>query len=435
MAAFKSVSKHNICAHLDLETSNARHYTEILTFLRRSRIFTAISTIHVHISHIYIDCKVEPPVIRGKVLGHDVVISAEHIRRVCGFQDSHDQPTLLDRYLVRGCFMRCKYEGDLGAGILNKAFMSPQFKYLAHVLVHCLGSRRGGFNGMRETIQCAFFALVLNRPFTFSEMVFLHNVTTKGDKKFMLYPRFLQQIIDVQLPGLPMINADILRLEHMNDTTLNRVLSYRGKDRKPAVRDLFGHLSRPDYVAPGGRRWIHHNSDSEVEDIIVPSGDDDDNNDDAGVGAGGAGVSSVVDVSAVDVSTVAVEDAITTGPEASGHGDEMDLDVLLDRDFLTTTTASVSTPLEMAGNTSGEDLEGLAESDDSDDAEGAGGSDSEDTPDDEFESVWVGKRVVKRKRKISEAEQEEITDPSFIPSDSYPPPHTSTPVTTVTPPD
>ncbi|KAL8209443.1 hypothetical protein R6Q57_006175 [Mikania cordata] len=70
-----------------------------------------------------IDCEVEPPVIRGKVLGHDVVISAEHIRRFCGCQDSLDQPTLLDRCFVRGFFMRCKYEGDLGAGILNKAFM------------------------------------------------------------------------------------------------------------------------------------------------------------------------------------------------------------------------------------------------------------------------------------------------------------------------
>ncbi|KAL8225986.1 hypothetical protein R6Q57_018543 [Mikania cordata] len=147
MAGYKSVPKNNICAHLDLTTVNVS---------------------------ADIDCEVEPPVIREKGLGHNVVISAEHIRRVCGFQDSPDQPTLLDRYLVQGCFMRCKYEGDLGAGILNKEFMSPQFKYLAHVLIHCLGSRRGGFDDMRETIQCAFIALVLNKPFNFSEMIFNH---------------------------------------------------------------------------------------------------------------------------------------------------------------------------------------------------------------------------------------------------------------------
>ncbi|KAL8229714.1 hypothetical protein R6Q57_014614 [Mikania cordata] len=196
MAGYKSETKNNICAHLDLTTPNARHFTEIIAFLRRSRIFAAISTVHVpYQSHQQdfwnsdIDCEVEPPVIRGKVLGHDVVISAEHIKRICGFQDSPDQPILLERYLDRGCFMRCKYVGDLEAGILNKAFMSPQFKYLAHVLIHCLGSRRGGFYDIRETIQCAFVALVLNRPFNFSEMIFTHmkeNVMLKGDKKFLM---------------------------------------------------------------------------------------------------------------------------------------------------------------------------------------------------------------------------------------------------------
>ncbi|KAL8260088.1 hypothetical protein R6Q59_028041, partial [Mikania micrantha] len=47
MAGYKSVTKNNICAHLDLDTPNAKHYAEIITFLRRSRIFTAISTMHV----------------------------------------------------------------------------------------------------------------------------------------------------------------------------------------------------------------------------------------------------------------------------------------------------------------------------------------------------------------------------------------------------
>ncbi|KAL8209397.1 hypothetical protein R6Q57_006129 [Mikania cordata] len=91
MSSYKTVTKHNICAHLELTTTNARNYTEIITFLRRSRIFTAISTVHVpYRSHQQdfwesssIDCEVEPLVIRGKVLGHDVVVSAEHLKRLC----------------------------------------------------------------------------------------------------------------------------------------------------------------------------------------------------------------------------------------------------------------------------------------------------------------------------------------------------------------
>ncbi|KAL8224144.1 hypothetical protein R6Q57_019619 [Mikania cordata] len=442
MAGYKSVIKNNICAHLDLITPNARHFTDIITFLRRSRIFAAISTIHVpYQSHQQdfwtsadIDCEVEPLVIRGKVLGHDVVVSAEHIRRICGFQDTPDQPILLDHYLVRGCFMQCKYEGDLRDGILNKAFMSPQFKYLARVLIHCLGSRRGGFDDMRETIQCAFVALVLNRPFNFSEMIFTHmkeNVMLKGYKKFLMYPRFLQQLIDAQLPDLPKINADIIRLEHMNDITLNRVMSYRGKERKPTVRTLFGHLLRPDYIAPVGRRWMHEDSNSDMEDIVIPGDEGDDDGDggegDVGGGASGVSVSSVgvsvvadVSVTTADVSMIEASMmdvgavGVSTGAEAGtsvAFDDDVDIDSLMDLDFMATTTSTDE------GGEAGD--------------EGAESSNSEDTPDDEFEDVWVGDRLIKKRKKRSEAELEEITDPSFIPEFHFsPPPRTSIPTTT-----
>ncbi|KAD6118944.1 hypothetical protein E3N88_10215 [Mikania micrantha] len=463
MAGYKSVTKNNICAHLDLDTPNAKHYTEIITFLRRSRIFTAISTVHTpYRSHQQdfwnsadIDCEAEPTFIRGKVLGHDVVISAEHIRRVCGFQDSPDQPYLLDRYLVHGCFMRCKYEGDLGDGILNKVYMSPQFKYLAHVLIHCLGSRRGGFDDMRETIQCAFVALVLNRPFNFSELVFTHmkeNVTLKGDKKFLMYPRFLQQLIDAQLPDLSKIDADIIKLEHMNDLTLNRVMSYRGKERKPASGSLFGHLSRPDYRAPAGPRWRHVDSDSDVEDIVVPddAGDDDGGDDDvegdAGVGASGgdAGIADDVMVgggaSSVSVIMMTIGTVDVT-PDAGvstflAAEEEVDIDSLMELNFLITTTSSVTASLD---TTVPHSAEGEVESEDSSEDEREAGdgddesSDSEETHDDEFEKVMEGGKMEMRKRKRSEEEIEEIADPSFIPEfDLSPPPRSSAPATIVT---
>ncbi|KAL8232351.1 hypothetical protein R6Q57_002129 [Mikania cordata] len=138
----------------------------------------------------------------------------------------------------------------------------------------------------------------------------------------------------------------------------------------------------------------------------------------------------------VGVSSVsAVGDSTGAGVSASvAEDDDVDIDSLLDLDFMATTTASVSTPLEMAGTTSAEDKEDSDESGDEDDeagGEGAGDSDSEDTPDDEFESVCLGKRLVKRKRKRSGVECEEIIDLSFIPEfDIFPPPRTSASATT-----
>ena len=113
------------------------------------------------------------------------------------------------------------------------------YKYLAHVMLHCLGPVRGGFDKMRESLQCAMVALVLNRPFNFSEMTYIYlkeNVTTKKKKKFMRIPRFLQQIFDVQQPELPKDSNDVLKVDHMKDQTLIRQLTYRNQATKPAAK-------------------------------------------------------------------------------------------------------------------------------------------------------------------------------------------------------
>ncbi|KAL8265570.1 hypothetical protein R6Q59_023700 [Mikania micrantha] len=169
MAGYKVVPKNNICANLDATTKNARHFTEIITFFRRSRIFTAISTVHVpYLSHqrdfwsssILI---VKKSLMLSEGRSEDKMwLSLLSISDGCvDFRTHQTTLLLLADILFRGCFMRCKYDGNLEVGVLNKAFLCPQFKYVCHVLIHCLGSRRGGFDDVRETLQCAFVALVL----------------------------------------------------------------------------------------------------------------------------------------------------------------------------------------------------------------------------------------------------------------------------------
>ncbi|KAI3801966.1 hypothetical protein L1987_30086 [Smallanthus sonchifolius] len=247
----------------------------------------------------------------------DVVVSAAHIRRLCQFGDHPEDPVTLDKYLVRGCFMRIKYDGNVAEGVLNKANLCPQYKYLGHVLLHCLGSRRGGFDDMRETIQSGFVALVLNIPFNFSEMVFTHlkeNIYLKGDNAYLMYPRFLQMIIDDQLPLLPRSDIDMIKLEHMTDVTLNRVQTYRGRPTKPPHKRLIGHLANPDYVAPTNRKWRHDNSDSDREDIVVPPADDQDDDDQDGQGDGG-NAPNVPSTAATTPTVVAIDSSLPTNPE------------------------------------------------------------------------------------------------------------------------
>ncbi|KAI3815404.1 hypothetical protein L1987_15071 [Smallanthus sonchifolius] len=129
----KASIKSNICAYMIPTSKNARPFVGMIEFLSRSRIAHVISHHRTpYTSHqrefqasAVIDCEVSPPVIRGKIAGQDVVVSAAHIRRLCQFGDHPEDPVTLDKYLVRGCFMRIKYDGNVAEGVLNKANLCP----------------------------------------------------------------------------------------------------------------------------------------------------------------------------------------------------------------------------------------------------------------------------------------------------------------------
>ena len=127
---------------------------------------------------------------------------------------------------------------------------------------------------MQEELQSAAVALILNRPFNFSGMIFNYmkmNLTRreKKFKKFLMYPRFLQMMIDNAGLDLEKKNDDVMVLSHMDRLTLNRVMSYRGipKELRPVTKPMFGHVRNPDYVAPDDDMWRHPESNSETENM------------------------------------------------------------------------------------------------------------------------------------------------------------------------
>ena len=275
-------AKHNICAFLDLNSTYSVNFIEMITFLRRSRIFTAItmrttpyqSIIQSFWDNAEVDCDVDPPVIRSKVKGRPAVISEDDIRNLLQFGDQPNQPFMLDDRLVRGCFQRMRYQGDINQKQYIRAKLSVQWKYLLHVLVHCLGSKKGGYDLCQEELMSAAVALTLNIPFNFSGMIFSYmksnlSRTDKNFKKFWMYPRFIQALIDIQLPDLEKLPKDIMVLEHMDRLTLNRLNIYRGisKSERPPYKGPFGHIRNENYIAPANNQWRHDDSDSGSENM------------------------------------------------------------------------------------------------------------------------------------------------------------------------
>ena len=80
-----------------------------------------------------------------------------------------------------------------------KSNFTPQRRYLVHHLLHCISSKSGGWDQFGSNIATALICLSTGRVFNFSKLFFdgmVANITSKSN--FLMYPRFLQIILDIQ---------------------------------------------------------------------------------------------------------------------------------------------------------------------------------------------------------------------------------------------
>ncbi|KAD3336811.1 hypothetical protein E3N88_32330 [Mikania micrantha] len=160
MANLAFGDKHNLCAYLDPTTKNAN------------------------------------------VLGKMIKISEADVRRVLQFGGEPKGMTLIPERCIKGCFMRIKYFGVYNEYSIKKGKLLLQYKFLAHVLLHCISMRKGTFDELRDLMRSAMVALILNKPFNFFAMIFryMSDNITKAKDKFLMSPRFVQMFIDEKFP-------------------------------------------------------------------------------------------------------------------------------------------------------------------------------------------------------------------------------------------
>ncbi|KAD2392755.1 hypothetical protein E3N88_39732 [Mikania micrantha] len=269
--------------YLDPTTKNGKEFRPMIEFLRRSRIYYAISnSCHIYRSHIQsfwesarLITLDDTYVIEANVLGQAIRVTEADIRRVLQFGGEPAGMTLIPERSIKGCFMRIRYFGVYSEYSIKKGKLPLQFKFLSHVLLHCLSMRKGTFDELRDLMRSAMVALILNKPFNFSAMIFkyLSDNITKAKDRFYMYPRFIQMLIHERLPeqNLPRVASDILKLKHMTDSSLGQLNIYQKSNDDILTKDLVGHYARANYIAPLNDAWRHVDSNSENEHL-----DDDD---------------------------------------------------------------------------------------------------------------------------------------------------------------
>ncbi|GKB93556.1 ribonuclease H-like domain-containing protein [Tanacetum coccineum] len=80
-----------------------------------------------------------------------------------------------------------------------KSFFTPQWRYLVHHLLHCISPKSGGWDQFGSNIATALVCLSTGSVYNFSKLIFDGMMANlKSMTKFLMYPRFLQMILNIQ---------------------------------------------------------------------------------------------------------------------------------------------------------------------------------------------------------------------------------------------
>ncbi|KAL8244166.1 hypothetical protein R6Q59_010424 [Mikania micrantha] len=206
MADLRFVSDHNMSAYLRDPPAKHSMFKSLVDGLILSLVNYAIME-HPDIIADYIqsfwssisehtDANGTISLIRN-IQGQPIVITEQILRECLQFGDKATDPVELDHDLVNRIMYQMGHEGVYPP--TEKKLLLPYWRYLAHVVTQCLSGRKGGYDVLNQTLSSCLVALALGVDFNFSKIIFqdMHaNIKGKRKERFLVFPRFLQIVIN-----------------------------------------------------------------------------------------------------------------------------------------------------------------------------------------------------------------------------------------------
>ncbi|GKD15113.1 hypothetical protein Tco_1199520 [Tanacetum coccineum] len=202
---------HNMVAILE-KTERNTDFHQIVDFLEASTLRYALllrSTVYVsHIRQFWSTARIETADgethIVAKIDGKQRTVSESLIRKKLRLKDEEGISTLPDNELFEN-LSRMGYNISTNQRFsFNKGQFSHQWKFLIHTIMQCISPKSTAFNEFSSNIATAIVCLATNRTYNFSKMIFdgmIRNVNNKGTKKFLMYPRFLEKLLQMSKFG------------------------------------------------------------------------------------------------------------------------------------------------------------------------------------------------------------------------------------------
>ncbi|GJX63624.1 hypothetical protein Tco_0296524 [Tanacetum coccineum] len=205
MAQLKYCDKHNQVGFLRKPDESAG-FAEIVDFLRGSNLRYALSTnptIYDSLVKQFWQTATANTIADGTLELHATIDTTEYtiteasIRDKLHLADASGITMLPNNEIFEG-MGQMGYPTD-GSFTFWKSFFTPQWRFLVHHLLHCISSKSGGWDQFGSNIATALICLSTGRVYNFSKLIFDGMVANlKSKTKFLMYPRFLQLILEIQ---------------------------------------------------------------------------------------------------------------------------------------------------------------------------------------------------------------------------------------------
>jgi hypothetical protein len=198
--------QHNCVVVLDAE-SVPEGFTDMVNFLNATSLKYALTvnpTIFAsYIKQFWLTAKIKTMngeiYVSALVDGQKVRVTESFIRETLLLDDETETTCLANSAIFAG-LKDLGYEGKHSNLKFQKALLCPQYKFLVHLLLHCLSPKTSGWHEFSATIASAMVCLSKGQPFNFSRMILERMFkSVKESGTYLLYPRFIQLFIQNQL--------------------------------------------------------------------------------------------------------------------------------------------------------------------------------------------------------------------------------------------
>ncbi|KAJ0451252.1 hypothetical protein HanHA300_Chr15g0565471 [Helianthus annuus] len=237
----KFIASHNQVAYLaPPPVKHKQLFTSLIKGLSTCRIAHALRENPVVYESLIRDfwktAKVE--IIEGKgaiaaeIDGTKIIVTEQVIRDVLKFNDQETDPIELAAGAIEAILPRLSYEGKFPP--LVKKFVHPYWRLLLHMFLLCMTENRGGIDQLNTTQTAALICVITNEPFNYSRYVLeamKRNAIGLRKDKFLMYPRFVQMILNERYPELKR-SGDTLELKPMGPSCFGALTTKKGTEKK-----------------------------------------------------------------------------------------------------------------------------------------------------------------------------------------------------------